>query len=313
MALLTVRSAGAGQPKGDKNQPMTMRSLAAKNGISAKGNCLALLVAGCLAIGGGQSALADAEMRNPNIEVVYQSDSKTATASLKPQATSFDVSLNGKPLYSTWPPQKRLSFGRAFVSNDGQSVTWLLEDRFSGNINPVPGITDPFVLHAPALICFYMGKLIKSYSLAELLVRTNMLSVSVSHTQWIPETRDVNWKSSPTVTYDAGGARLEFETTSMRHYVIDPQTGAMLTGEDTKIWNDAEVIVFGELTGGEGKLALKWAKFAKGKIDNVESITIFDPTATYTAGSHAVALRKVMGFWTTSAPEYKVPVFYNLL
>jgi hypothetical protein len=274
---------------------------------------LSLLLTNGLVLLSTVQALADAEEKNPAAATVFESASKEARADLPANGTSYTVSVNRKLVYSTSPPVKRLHLGRVFISNDGQTIAWLLDDRFDGNINPLPGIIDQIALNSPALICFHKGKLIKSYSLADLLVRTRLLSVSVSHTEWISEKRDGNWKFSPTVNFASDGSRLEFETTSMRRYVFNPQTGQILSGEDTNIWKEADVIAYGEIVGDSGKLHLKRPKFLKGQLENPEETTIIDPSGSYSPGSHAIALRKIFGCWTTCAPEYAIPTNYNLL
>jgi hypothetical protein len=289
-----------------------MRQRQKKQSKQAGAIGLAIMLSMGLSLVGEDRALADSECRNPNLGANYQSASQCALARWRPHGTAFDVSLNGKVLYSTSPPQTRLELGRAFVSNDAQTVVWILNDRFSCNIHPGPQPIDAVDLNAPALICFFKGKLVKSFTLAELLLRTNMLSASASHVQWIPEKRDGNWKFSPTVVFKDDGSSLEFETTSMRRYVIDPRTGTVLTAEDTSIWKDADAIVYGQLAGGRGRLQLKQAKALKGTASALEKATIFDPTASYDAGWHTIAVKKILGAWTTIAPDYKVPVIYNI-
>ncbi|MBS1996413.1 MAG: rhodanese-like domain-containing protein [Cyanobacteria bacterium SZAS LIN-2] len=267
----------------------------------------ALLVAtGAIWLSGSDPALADAEANVKRDGAVFQSRSKEAQAELVAGGAALKATANGKVLYTTEPPMERLSLGSAYISNNGETIAWLLSERFSGPY-------DDQAMKAPALICFKNGKIIKSYSLAELLVRKNMISRSASHTQWIPEKHDTGWRFAPTVLFAADGGRLEFETTSMRHYVCDPRTGNMTKSEDTEVWRDADVILYGEFTVEGRQINLKRPFFMKGTIANPEAAKVRDTTGSFTSGWHTLALKKEGDGWATTVPDYKVSTLYNML
>jgi len=251
-------------------------------------------------------SLADAVANIQTDGATVQSLSKAAQAELVDGGTAYKVTVNGKLLYTTSPIVAGLNLGTAHISDDGQTIAWLLADHFCG-------VIDNKSLQAPAVIFFHKGQMVKTYGLSELLIRNSLVSRSVSHTQWIPETRDANWNFQPTVKFAPDGSKLEFETTSMRHYTFDPRTGNMTNGEDSTVWKNSDVILYGQFTAESGVLHLKKPIFIKGRIENAEGAQIKDETGTFTSGWHTLALRKDGSGWTTVAPDYKVATLYNVL
>jgi hypothetical protein len=250
-------------------------------------------------------ALADAVANIERDGAQFDSASGTAHAVMAGKGTIYSVNLAGKHLYDTSPPVAHLDLGYAHLSNDGQILAWVLADHFLGGADS---------LNSPAVAFFRNGKLCKTYTLSELLVRPRFVSYSVSHTQWLPELREANWKFIPNLVFEPDGSKLRFETTSFRKYVFEPASGKMLSGDDTDVWKQADLIVYGEVARIGNGLQMKSVKLLKGTTKNSSKIIFLDPTGTYSDGWHAVAL-KVRGGesdgWVTSAPEYKLPVIYN--
>lgn len=260
-----------------------------------------LLIAGCLSA--VVSADEEANIKPDGAE--FKSASGAVRAILGDKGTRYSVFIGEKHLYDTSPATDRLDLGIAYISDDGKVLSWVLAERFYG-----PAVE---ALQHPAVIFFYDGKLRKSYSLEELLVRPKLVSHSVSHTEWIPELRDGDWKFRPNVTFTSDGSRLQFQTTSFRKYVFDSKTGDVISAEDTDPWKQADVILFGKLVRASAGWQLEWCKFIKGKIDDPGAAMISDPTGTYSEGSHAMALRKKGNSWIAIAPDYELDVIYNVL
>lgn len=251
------------------------------------------------------AAQADAIANIKRDGTVFYSASKQSQALLTGNGKSYLVTRGNDPLY-TINDVPRLNLGSAYLSNDGHILVWMLAEHFLGTAN-----TD--TLKNPALIFFRDGKEVKRYSLEELLVRPKLISMSTSHTQWIPDIHDENWKFTPAVVFKADGSKMQLQTTSMRSYTFDPKSGAMLESSDTDVWQGADVIVYGELSGGSGQLHIKKAVFLKGKVDKIEEVSIFDPSGSYSSGYHTVPLKQVLGQWMTTAPEHKISTIYNML
>ena len=236
----------------------------------------------------------------------FPSVSHTAQATLMNQGTQYSVKANGKHLYDSSPSIARLDLGDAYLSDDGQTLIWILANRFFGE-------TSEEALQSPALIFFQAGEAVKQYALAELLVRPKLISRSTSHTQWILEPMNANWRFLAPVRFTPHENRLQFETTSFRQYVFDTKTGNMLSGGDTDLWKQSEVILYGELVSSGSDWNIKLGKFIKGNIENLQSSIIHDPTGTYSAGWHTLALRKLEDKWVVLAPTFELSVLYNTL
>jgi hypothetical protein len=236
----------------------------------------------------------------------FPSVSHTAQATLMNRGTQYSVKANGKHLYDSSPSIARLDLGDAYLSDDGQTLIWILANRFFGE-------TSEEALQSPALIFFQAGEAVKQYTLAELLVRPKLISSSTSHTQWILEPMNANWRFLAPVRFTPHENRLQFETTSFRQYVFDTKTGNMLSGGDTDLWKQSEVILYGELVSSGSDWNIKLGKFIKGNIENLQSSIIHDPTGTYSAGWHTLALRKLGDKWVVLTPTFELSVLYNTL
>lgn len=237
---------------------------------------------------------------------VFKSAQGKALAVLGGGGISYTVKVNGQTIYATMP-EPRLNLGSVYLSEDGRLLVWVLADHF------LMGRGDH--LKAPAVIFFKDGKRLKSYSLEELLVRPKMVSYSASHIQWLPSLHDEHWKFSSPVNFLANEGKLLLETTSMRKYAFDCTSGKMLTAEDNDVYRSADILVYGELDGGDGKLSLKRGQIIKGDLsaDALKGAVIMDPTGTFSSGYHTLALKKVAGAYVVSAPEYNLSTIYNAL
>lgn len=278
-------------------------------GSSLKKLCYALLSSAALSAAlfstSVAAAYADAIANIKQDGTIFYSASKQSQALLTGNGKSYLVTRGNDPLY-TINDVPRLNLGSAYVSNDGHTLVWMLAEHFLGTANQD-------ALKNPALIFYRDGKETKRYTLEELLLRPKLISMSTSHTQWIPDIHDEHWKFTPAVVFSPDGSKLQLQTTSMRSYTFDPKSGAITSSGDTDVWQGADVIAYGELSGGSGQLRIKKAVFLKGKLDKIEEISIFDPSGSYSAGYHTVPLKQVLGQWVTTAPEHKISTIYNML
>lgn len=278
-------------------------------GTSLKKLCFALVFSATLSAAlfstSVHAAYADAVANIKRDGTIFYSASKQSQALLTGNGKSYLVTRGNDPLY-TVNDVPRLNLGSAFVSNDGRTLVWMLAEHFLGTANQD-------ALNNPALIFYRDGKETKRYTLEELLLRPKLISMSTSHTQWIPDIHDEHWKFTPAVVFAPDGSKLQLQTTSMRSYTFDPKSGAIVTSGDTDVWQGADVIAYGELSGGSGQLRIKKAVFLKGKLDKIEEISIFDPSGSYSSGYHTVPLKQVLGQWVTTAPEHKISTIYNML
>jgi hypothetical protein len=239
----------------------------------------------------------------------FSSASGTSRAVLGKDGTVFTLFTNGRQRYVSSPPHP-LSFGRLWVSEDGRYVTWMLAERFYATVGRRASSGQ-----VPALIFYVDGKEVKHYSLTELLVRPQLVSVSTSHTQWIAETRNADWSPGPPgVVFAGDGKRLTLETTSMRRYVFDPTTGSMLEAGDTALYTKADLIVYGECRPeGPGRVRLARFRSVKGAVTAQESIVFSDATGSFDQGWHTVALARDGAGWTAIAPAHALPIVFNVL
>jgi len=88
------------------------------------------------------------------------------------------------------------------------------------------------------VVLFRDGKRLASFPLAKLLVRTKLVSTSVSHIQWLAG--DTSFLSKPL------GAQLTMTTTSFRKLVFDTHTGK-LSAKDTADWKRCDAIAYGKI------------------------------------------------------------------
>jgi hypothetical protein len=249
-------------------------------------------------------AWADAELQLLRDGGTFQSASKAVQAVIGGGVTFFTVFVGKKKKYES-TPEKHLAMGRLLVADDKRYVTWILSERFAGK-----GIPQDL----PALIFYVDGKPVKQYTLPELLVRTHLISESVSHTQWVFEHRNPSRSPLPDVVFAPDGSRLEFETTSLRRYVFNPRDGRMIEGDDMPLYKKADLIVYGECKRTpSGQVQLAGYGYVKGG-GSKTPIVFSDPTGTYISGWHTVPLKKEgSDGWAVLAPATDLPVIYNTL
>jgi hypothetical protein len=241
----------------------------------------------------------------------FASASGAARAVLGGGTTYFTLFLNKKRRYVSAPASK-LDLGNLLVSNDGRYVTWMLSEHFyRQGFYPQGEETKKL-----AALRFYVdGKIIQEYTLQELLVRPDLVSESMSHTQWIMEYRNADWSPGPpSVTFAPDGSRLEFETTSLRHYVFDPRDGQMVQGDDNDLYKRSDLIVYGECEPvGAQRMRMSRYGYVKGQMPNREPIIFSNPSGSYDKGWHAVPLKKGKEGWIALEPAYKLDILYNVL
>jgi hypothetical protein len=262
-----------------------------------------------LVLGSSGRVSADAVANVARDGTSFHSASGTSRAVLSGGGTVFTLFMNGRQRYVSSPPHP-LSFGRLWVSEDGRYVTWMLAERFYATVGRRASTGQ-----VPALIFYVDGKEVKQYTLTELLVRPQLVSVSTSHTQWIAESRNADWSPGPPgVVFAPDGRRLSLETTSMRQYVFDPTDGRMLEGGDTVLYKNADLIVYGECRPeSAGRVRMTRFRLVKGTLTAQEAIVFSDPTGSFDQGWHTAALGKEGAGWTAIAPAHALPILFNVL
>jgi hypothetical protein len=242
---------------------------------------------------------------------IFRAASGAAYAILVEGAAFFSVFIDGKKRYRSDGPNPHLKLGTLFVSDDGLTVTWMLADHFYGQ--PAPEEMKDW----PALIFYREGKEIRRYSLAELLVRKDQVCWSTSHTEWIVERRNPDWSpAGMSFSFSPDGSRFELETTSFRRYLFEPRTGKMLLAEDTELFREADLIVYGEVTAGveKGRIAIREPFLIKGSVPAKETLTCLDPAGYFPSGRWGVVVLNKKGTdWVVQEPPWRVPVSYNIL
>lgn len=278
---------------------------------------MAAFIAVCLVVLFDPSvAHADAELSLLRDGMIFESLSKTASAVISGSASMFSVFVGKKKRYTS-PPDPSLRFSTLFISDDGDTVVRMLPDRFVST-------TETDIEKRGALVFYQKGLPIRQYLLQELLVRSQLVSYSTSHTLWIMESRRSDWSPGPPkLTFAPDGSRLEFETTSFRHYVFDPKTGAALVAEDSDIWKKADLILYADIKNLKENQpppprVTIWEsqryRILKGDPKMKERIRFEDPTQSYLrSGWTAVALKKTAQGWVATVPAYQIPVMYNAL
>jgi hypothetical protein len=101
-----------------------------------------------------------------------------------------------------------------------------------------------------AVAIFRDGKLVKRHLMRDLLVRSRMVTASVSHLSWL--------LSQPVVT----AKTLTLKTTSFRDVTIELSNGRMV-GKDSPRWTSCSALVYGKMvckSSGWGMAPAYWAK-----------------------------------------------------
>lgn len=233
----------------------------------------------------------------------FESSSKSAQAILSNKGTSLVVTINGKKSYQTRVRNILLSHGDAWISDDGRRIIWNLSGGFYGHLLSGQKRFRSKTLKDPALLFFVDGKVLKSYSLEELLGRVDFVMETASHSIWLSyKSGRSNYGANPVVSAD--GKYFELETTSFRHYKMDTSTGSMVVAEDSKVWQDATLIGCVKLeSSGTNWIASQAGTPIKTPAGQKFPIIVFDPTNTYNAGIRSIALKSDCGRWITVAPE----------
>ncbi len=138
--------------------------------------------------------------------------------------------------------------GRILATPDGSTVAVLHDWPYS---------TKPFDKY-DALVFYRGGKVIARYTMPELVVRMDLVTVSTSHT---------NWVMRGTRADNVLGKTLELVTTSQRAYQFEVATGKQIKADDTDDWKTCAWIVYAgervpDPVNGVYTIARPW--FAKG-------------------------------------------------
>jgi hypothetical protein len=202
---------------------------------------------------------------------VYYSPNHDSKAIL--QGTKYSVYLKENLSYTIDNDRLPLRNGRAFVTDDGFTIAWLLmPNGFYGSLTSTSKLLD-----LPALAVFKKGNLSKTYSLRELLVRPMLVKESASHTHWLREGKF----DAAALTPD--GNELSFKTTSFRNYLLDLRTGDLLQANYDQLWKNAPIIIWGHFypdTSDEKLFSVESIESLKGRISG-HKIRVLDETATY--------------------------------
>lgn len=283
---------------------------------------------------------------------VFFSSDRMAQAKLTNNGFDIEVTKLGHKLYKIQTPApfakpaKRLSWpsirsardlgflsGNIYLSNDGNTLVWLLLPRFFGHlvlvdfipvgsyghrvINPRPNRE---LLKTPALALFCNGRLKRTYTLEELLVRPELVEESSAHTRWLNSDENAQGKG-PRPKLSADGKFFSFETTSFREYVLNIQSGLMVEAKDKEVWAKPELVVRGRLVPGCNNPP--WIKIDKLKVlkgnYSQNQLRFIDPTKTYPVGIEykdpeiwlGVALTKRRGIYQAISPRSKFPSHCN--
>ncbi len=224
----------------------------------------------------------------------FDSASHEAQAVLQDKKTSFAVNAGGRTLYKTEPTAANMSLGHCWLSDDGHVLVWMLASPFYGHLS------DPELKKdIPALQFFHDGKMVKSYSLNELLVRPELTGETAVHTIWLPDSLYKSGPGEPNPVLSKDCKLFKFRTTSFREYTFDSASGQMIEGNDSEIWKKSEIIGCAELAKVRGGLKIRSIRVIKGSADSLQNTVIKDPTHSFKAGWNPIGLKKVHGSWVT--------------
>ncbi len=221
---------------------------------------------------------------------------------------TLSVNLEGKESYTTQPVNFQLNRGDLFQYDSGQSIIWLLANNFYGTLSS----NDVASLSTPALAFFRKGRLSKSYSLQELLVRESLVQQSTSHTTWIADI----WKNKRRIKNPVlSGNRLTLTTTSFRQYSFNVETGELIAKSDTPFWAKSEIIIFGKFKmNSKGNCTPVTCGIAKTISKDLTDLQFSCKSQHYCDGSfHIVGLVRKKRGWTTVEDSSDFNWLLNLL
>ena len=292
-------------------------------------------------------ALADPSLISKAAGESFVSNDHQTKAAFEKNGCDITVTRRGRKLYSihtshpfsnppghvAWPAVKSardLGFlsGEVYVSNDGRTLVWLLLPTFFGHLLQIDVIGDG-VKHAsapgptvdrtlssmPALAVFRDGRLLRAYSLSELLVRPELVHQTASHTTWLASGHNTFSKGyEPELSADE--QRFVFETTSFRKYVLHTQNGRMEVASDVDPWSAADLVVWGKLVQDGAQnihVKIEYIKVLKGVFPDTQ-LTFVDTTRTYSAAARqglwsGVALQKRKSGYRNIAPISVFPMY----
>jgi len=195
--------------------------------------------------------------------------------------------------------------GAVLGSNDGRTVV-AIQSNLYGGMKPdgtLYAADDAESKRDPAAVWIYRdGKQIAVYHLAELLLRPRMVTLSVSHVQWLRGMSEFE---------QSNGRKLVLSTTSLREITFDLQSGRIEMQRDSREWTDCDVIAYGPLSrlGTLGQMAAPY--LAKGSAPKAISFTIAPTLELGNAGLYeSLCLKnRPSGLLAVSS----IPVMFNAL
>jgi len=164
--------------------------------------------------------------------------------------------------------------GRLVSSSDGRRVIYVNDFPHAklqrdGRILPLGRPKGIDAKQVDALVVFYDGKKVGSYTLNDLLVRTFLVDTRPGHVQWL--TGDVGFLKSPV------GKTLTLTTTSFRQYTFDTETGKALQSGDTNDWQQCDAMVYGNFsTFKDGSCGARPYWVLKGEVPNPFHVDLDD-------------------------------------
>jgi hypothetical protein len=143
----------------------------------------------------------------------------------------------------------RLGFqgsGTLLTTGDGRSVIFVQTHPYTW--------TPEELARLPGVVLFRDGTRLASYTIAELLERTDIVSWSVSHVSWVS-----GREGGSEAELQPPGATWTLYTSSFREIEFDSVRGTILRAGDTELWKSCDRIAFGT----EGKLKGQTLVFEK--------------------------------------------------
>lgn len=208
----------------------------------------------------------------------------------------------GAPIQVQFP---MLVSGEVLGSNDGRTVV-AIQSNLRGGMRPdgtLYAADDAASKRDPVAVLIYRdGKQIAAYHFAELLSRPRMVTLSVSHVQWLRGMSRFD---------QSNGMKLLLITTSLREITFDLQSGHIEMQRDSREWTDCDVIACGTVSrlGTMGQMAAP--HLAKGSAPEAIRFTIAPTLELDNAGLYGSLCLKnrPSGLVAVSA----IPVMFNAL
>lgn len=186
--------------------------------------------------------------------------------------------------------------GLFLASKDGRDVAFI-------NGDPVDYKDD-----ADGVVLFHDGKQTARYTIKDIVVRTQLVSESTSHTHWL-------WRIDglTDLQKDYLPATLALTTYSMRRYEFDTATGKQKVATDADEWNRCDAIVYAgdRVHVKNGVATIDHPGIAKGKVSRPVSFDVGSAkVADDTSGVTVCLAAKKDGGWVA---KERYDILFNTL